>query len=197
MASAATVGLVDASAGFEEFDWNAQSGRAGQSYSEVHGRLELGPTKTYQRRTVGLPRFLCDLLAQHVATSGASDDPGAHVFTDTAGGPLRHSNFYRREFRPAVTAAGLPEALRFHDLRHTCVALLVAQGAHPLAIKERLGHSSIAITMDRYGHLFPSLDAALTEGLEDTFRSAESAFLGTVRGPQVVDLDQDRSKHVR
>jgi site-specific recombinase XerD len=62
--------------------------------------------------------------------------------------------------------AGLPTGLRFHDLRHTAVALLVDQGAHPLAVRERLGHSSITTTMDRYGHLFPSLDESLTEGLD-------------------------------
>lgn len=45
-------------------------------------------------------------------------------------------------------------------------------GAHPKAIQERLGHSSITVTMDVYGHLFPALNEALTERLDDVFRSA-------------------------
>ena len=92
--------------------------------------------------------------------------------TTPTGTPLRHNLFYVRHFKPAVVRAGLPEGLRFHDLRHTCAALLVAQAAHPKAIMERLGHSSIQVTLDRYGHLFPSLDESLTEGLEATFQAS-------------------------
>lgn len=98
-----------------------------ESYAEVHGKLVLGPTKTYARRTVKLPRSVCDLLGEHQAVTG----PTGLVFMAERGGPLRHGNFYRRRFKPATFAAWL-ERLRFHDLRHTCVALLVAQGAHPM-----------------------------------------------------------------
>jgi integrase len=70
-----------------------------------------------------------------------------------------------------LVRAGLPEQIRFHDLRHTCASLLIAQGAHPKVIQAHLGHSSIQVTMDRYGHLFPDamdhladrLDAARTQ----------------------------------
>jgi hypothetical protein len=65
------------------------------------------------------------------------------------------------------------------------IALLIAQGAHPLAIKERLGHSSITVTLDQYGHLFPAIDEALTEGLEATFRQGAD-FSRTNRGPTAV-----------
>jgi integrase len=156
-----------------------------ESFAEVHGALVLGPTKTYARRSVALPRFLVDLLAPSASTSGL-------VFTSREGGPLRHSNFYRRDFKPAVIAAGLPEGVRFHDLRHTTVALLVAQGAHPLAIKERLGHSSITVTLDQYGHLLPTLDEALTDGLEDAYQKAVADFSRTIRG-QVVTLDASQA----
>lgn len=78
--------------------------------------------------------------------------------------------FYKRVFKPAVADAGLPTATRFHDLRHTCASLCIAPGAHPKAIQERLGHSSITVTLDRYGHPFPKLDEALTERL-DTLRN--------------------------
>jgi len=153
-----------------------------ESYAEVHGALVLGATKTYARRTVRLPRFLADLLGEHQAVTG----PDGLVFRDSKGGPMRHSNFYRRIFRPAVERSGLSTSLRFHDLRHTCVALLVAQGAHPMAIKERLGHSSITVTLDQYGHLLPAIDEALAEGLEATFRKAAADFSRTFRGLEPV-----------
>jgi integrase len=141
-----------------------------EALEDTAGRLHFGPTKSHERRTVRLPRFLCDLLGAYLATrpNGASD----LVFMSPRGDPLRHNAFYRRQFKPAVVAAGLPSALRFHDLRHTCAALLIAQGAHPRAIMERLGHSSITVTIDTYGHLFPALDEALSEGLERTYRAA-------------------------
>ena len=62
--------------------------------------------------------------------------------------------------------AGLDPKLRFHDLRHTYGALLIAEGAHPRALMERLGHASVTTSLDTYGHLLPSLDEALTTGLE-------------------------------
>ncbi|HEX2705173.1 MAG TPA: hypothetical protein VHM65_05395, partial [Candidatus Lustribacter sp.] len=70
-------------------------------------------------------------LPSFLASSSASAGPTGLVFRSPTGAPFRHSNFYRRIFRPAVAVAGLPASLRFHDLRHTCVALLIAQGAHP------------------------------------------------------------------
>lgn len=165
-----------------------------EAYSEVHGALVLGATKTYGRRTVGLPRFLCDELGAYLA--GRDTSPEAHLFTSPDGGPLRHSNFYRRTFKPAVTAAGLPPGLRFHDLRHTCAALLIAQGAHPRALMERLGHSSVTVSLDRYGHLLPGLDEALTEGLEATFRESRAASVRPQRVSEVVSLPQVRAENM-
>ena len=57
-----------------------------------------------------------------------------------------------------------------------------ADGAHPRAIMERLGHSSITVTLNTYGHLFPSLDEALTDGLEEQFQRAVSSDMRPVRG---------------
>jgi integrase len=143
--------------------------RVVEAASEVSGRLITGPTKTHAERTVLLPRFLRDELAAYLASRPRDRD--AFVFTAPKGGPLRHHNFYNRQFCPALVRAGLPEQIRFHDLRHTCASLLIAQGAHPKAIQVHLGHSSIQVTMDRYGHLFPDalghladrLDAARTQ----------------------------------
>lgn len=141
-----------------------------ESLADVKGKLVFGATKTHSNRTVRLPRFLCKAVEDHLADYPPTAD--GLVFTSPTGTPLRHNLFYARHFKPAVVWAGLPEALRFHDLRHTCAALLIAQGAHPKAMMERLGHSSIEVTLDRYGHLFPSLDAALTNGLEMTYQAS-------------------------
>jgi hypothetical protein len=98
------------------------------------------------------------------------------VFTGPDGGPLRRSGFYRRHFKPEVTVALQPElhGLRFHDLRHTCARLLIAAGVHAKSIQVRLGHSTIQMTMDVYGHLLPSLDDALAATLNDAHEAART-----------------------
>jgi integrase len=135
----------------------------------VHG-LYFSEPKTYEHRSVTLPTFLADELLEHLV--GRPNDPRAFVFTSPEGSTLNHKNFYRRHFKPTVANADLPPAMRFHDLRHTCAALCISLGAHPKAIQERLGHSSITVTLDRYGHLFPKLDEALTARLDDLRASA-------------------------
>jgi len=144
-----------------------------ESLSYVGGQFHFGPTKTYETRSVRLPPFLRDMLAQHLATN-PGPDPTALVFTQPDGGPLRHWWFWHRIWAPAVVSAHLPAGLRIHDLRHTCAALLIAQGAHPKAIQTHLGHSTIQVTMDRYGHLFPDEMDRLAEGLEATYRAARA-----------------------
>jgi integrase len=66
--------------------------------------------------------------------------------------------------------------LRIHDLRHTCAALLIAQsGGHPKAVQAHLGHSTIAVTFDRYGHLFPDELDRLAEAMDYVFRESLAA----------------------
>lgn len=148
-------------------------------------------TKTEgSRLVVSLPTFLVNMLRTHL--DGLPSPADTLLFTSPGGGggraegdggPVRHGLFVRRVFRPAVVGKkdrtgaykvppALPAAkhgLRWHDLRHTCAALLIAVGRHPLEIKTRLGHSSITTTMDRYGQLFPSAEAALADALDATF----------------------------
>lgn len=140
---------------------------------EVQGQSRyIEETKTKaSRRTLSIPPFLCDILGEHLGAVRHEE----FVFAGARGGPLRRSNFRRRHWKPAVEAARLPEALRFHDLRHTCASILISQGAHPKEIQARLGHASITTTMDRYGHLFPSLGAQLDASLEEVFRTARKS----------------------
>jgi hypothetical protein len=115
---------------------------------------------------------------------GDPRDPDALVFSSTgrtyktttirAGTPLRNSNFTKKIWRPALEAAGLPTDLRIHDLRHTCAALMIAAGAHPEHIKRHLGHSSITVTMDLYGHLLPSEEDTIAERLDEMLRDSQT-----------------------
>jgi integrase len=151
-----------------------------ESASEVGGTLYFGATKTYQSRSVVLPAFLRDMMAAHLARY-VDGGPEALVFTNGAGGPLRNSNFRNRTWRPAVRAAELPEALRIHDLRHTCAALLIAEGAHPKAIQAHLGHSSIQVTLDLYGHLYPDEMDRLADRLDAAHDANPSQVAASVR----------------
>lgn len=147
------------------------------SATEAYGKLQFGPPKTYQRRSVPLPRTLVEELTSCLAGKGAKD----FVFTSSRGGPMRQSNFYARHFKPAVLRLGLSESTRFHDLRHSYAAMLIAESAHPRAIMERLGHSTIQVTLGTYGHLFPNLEAALTDALDEVYRAAKPARPADVR----------------
>ena len=69
-----------------------------------------------------------------------------------------------KRFQRLLKAAGLPR-VRLHDLRHTHASLLLARGVHPKVVQERLGHSSITMTLDLYSHLTPGLDQAAAETL--------------------------------
>src|SRR5687767_5727496 len=111
------------------------------------------------------------ILMGHLERFGTPDLDGL-VFTNGAGNPLISSSFWQHYFRPAQRGAGL--SCRFHDLRHTSVALAIAEGAHPKAIQTRMGHSSINVTLDRYGHLFPELDEAIAVSFGERFAAARA-----------------------
>ena len=156
---------------------------------EVGGRLRyVEETKTSaSRRTVTIPRFLCGLIATHLESS-TSD----FVFVSQHGKFLRRSNFRRGHFKPALALARLDPAIRFHDLRHTCAALMIEQGAHPKEIQSRLGHSSIKTTLDSYGHLMPTLGAHLDEALNQAHLNAMQHLPRPARGLGVLDMEATR-----
>lgn len=144
------------------------------------------------RRNLTVPAFLVDALAKHLAER----PPSEFVFVGRDGALLRRSTFRRRYWKPALEAAGLDDALRFHDLRHSCAALLIAQGAHPKEIQARLGHASITTTLNTYGHLWPSLGAQLDERIDSVHREARShvASMWPAGGSEVMSLDPGRGK---
>jgi integrase len=67
--------------------------------------------------------------------------------------------------------AGVDRDTRFHDLRHTAVALAIKAGAHPKMVADMMGHSSIRVTMDRYGHLFPVIHDQVADAMDVLYQA--------------------------
>ena len=78
------------------------------------------------------------------------------VFPTTIGTPLNRDVLYRRDYRPLLKKLGLPP-VTLHTLRHTAATLLLSQGTHPTLVQHLLGHSTVAMTLDRYSHWTPSM----------------------------------------
>jgi integrase len=133
-----------------------------------------------------VPEFLRDLLAEHLANR-VGTEPDALVFTAPKGGPLRRKGFASGYWKPALELAGI-EHLRVQDLRHTCAPLLIATEANPKAVQAHLGHSSIQMTFDRYGHLFPSDQEALAARMDEVYVGSQTDARRTPDGHQVLDL---------
>ena len=78
------------------------------------------------------------------------------VFCTTAGKPLDFRNVATASFKPLLKKVRPPD-IRFHDLRHTCATLLLSRGHHLKLVRELLGHSSVAMALDRYSHVLPGM----------------------------------------
>ena len=115
---------------------------------------ELVPVKTRaSRRRVDLSSTAAR-SALRASCSRASRTTSGSSSPRREGEILNDDNFRHRIFRPRRPPHGLT-GFRFHDLRHTYAALMVAAGAHPKYLQAQMGHSSIRVTLDLYGHLFP------------------------------------------
>lgn len=123
------------------------------------------PKTAAGRRTITLPAVAADALADHLERWAQPGDDGL-VFVNQHGNPVGIHNFTGMVFKPALRRAGLDDRIRIHDLRHTAVALAIRVGAHPKAIQARMGHASITVTLDRYGHVFPEMDGEIAAGLD-------------------------------
>jgi integrase len=134
------------------------------------GKLLVGPPKTAAgRRSIQLPQFAVDALHDHRRRMMAEGHAASEwLFCDTKGGPLRKSNFIRKDYKPLLKRAGLP-SIRFHDLRHTMATLLLSLGEHPKVVQERLGHSKISMTLDTYSHVLPNMQREAASKLDQLF----------------------------
>jgi integrase len=143
---------------WEDVDLDVGKLEVVQTFQRVGGALQLVPPKTEgSRRTVPLPGACVEALCEHKRRqfrerSDAWPDWEDHglVFPSRRGTPMEPDNL-RRSWSVIRTAAGLP-GVRFHDLRHTCVTLLLDLGVPPHVVREIVGHSAIEVTMTIYAH---------------------------------------------
>jgi integrase len=134
----------------------------------------LTPTKTKKsNRTLPLKAEMMKLLARHRKRqqeerlrAGADWQNHDFVFTRPTGLPIHH-NTLRQVFKAALRRAGLPQTIRLYDARHSAATLMLAGGFNPKVVSERLGHSSIAVTLDTYTHILPGMQEEASEHLEN------------------------------
>jgi integrase len=88
------------------------------------------------------------------------------IFASEVGEPLDRCDLTNRRFKPLLKRAGLPQ-IRFHDLRHTCATLLLSKNVNPKIVSEMLGHATIAITLDTYSHVLPTMQESAAKAMED------------------------------
>jgi integrase len=119
---------------------------------EINGYLEESTPKTYEERSIPVPRFVLEQLA--AAIEGRA--PSEHVVVGRRGADVLRNRIFRRHFlSEATTEIGLPR-LTPHELRHTCASLAVSAGANVKALQRMLGHASAKETLDTYADLFDS-----------------------------------------
>lgn len=130
---------------------------------EIGGRFIDEPPKSRRgRRTAGFTIRLAEVL---VPLAMKDDDRERRIFLGPRGGMIAQKRFYPI-WHKACAGAGLT-GLRIHDLRHTHVAWLIAKNVPLSAISRRIGHKSIAVTDDLYGHLLEEVNESLVAGLDD------------------------------
>jgi integrase len=138
-----------------DVDWHGKFIRVSRSYKL--GRMT--PTKTGKIRRVDMSDHLLKTLRNlHTIRKQQALKGGLGEVIDSIfhrGGKPMEQNYIRRVFKRLLVKAGLRE-IRLHDVRHTYASLLLSDGASPVYVKEQLGHTSIQMTVDIYGHLIPS-----------------------------------------
>lgn len=154
-----------------DLDWNSKFIRVSKSFKR--GRIT--PTKTGKTRRVDMSNQLCDVLKalqtqrkRDALQRGVAVNP--FLYFEKNGQPLSQ-NTVRKVFKRILQKAGLRE-IRIHDIRHSFASLLLSDGQSPVYVKEQLGHSSIQMTVDIYGHLIPSSNREAVNRLDETQPSA-------------------------
>jgi len=103
-----------------------------------------------------------------LAGSDWRGDEWGLVFMTMRGTPLDAKNATHR-FQDLLSRLGIAR-MRFHDLRHACASLMLAQGEHPRVVMETLGHSQISMTMNTYSHVIPTLQRDAADRMERLLR---------------------------
>lgn len=146
-------------------DLDLQAGQIAirQTIIEVAGQIAVSSPKTSRgRRVIALDEFTVDTLGEFKEAASPRDESQL-IFHIGEGHPLQPTNVTRR-FQKLAKEAGLP-VIRLHDLRHTHATIALGLGIHPKIVSERLGHATIALTLDLYSHAIPHLQAEAAEKL--------------------------------
>jgi integrase len=169
-------------AGLRWVDVDLDAGRLAVRHTRVlvYDRAEVSQPKTPRsRRVIALDRGTVEALRRHRGQQLDEREQLAEVWIDSGyvfvredGAPIDPDRISHL-FAGLVVATGLPR-IRLHDLRHTAASLAMATGVHPKVVSERLGHASVAFTLDVYSHLVPGMQeeaasqiASLIDGLDD------------------------------
>lgn len=140
-------------------------------------RRQIGTPKSGKMRKVDmsnqLTQALIDLRHQRKVETLKKGwgDPPEWIFINESGGYLDPSHWRRRVFDKALEKAGL-RRIRIHDLRHTYASLLIQAGESMTYVRDQLGHASIKMTVDVYGHLAPGGNKNAVNGLDDLHLTA-------------------------
>ncbi|HMR94102.1 MAG TPA: tyrosine-type recombinase/integrase [Microthrixaceae bacterium] len=156
---------------WRDVDLSARRASVTQTVTTVNDKLVLGPTKTNRsRRTISLDPTTVDVLQAHRVvqdqertTAGQAWDPSYDLVLCDGTGRPEHPDRFSRQFQRYVKATDLPPLRGPHNLRHTWATLALRAGVHPKVVSDRLGHATIAVTIDTYSHVAPSLDAAAAD----------------------------------
>ena len=139
-----------------------------QSTIQIRSQLQRGgvlgePKTPKSRRQVSLPAIAVEALRRrHTgqlrerSEAGIAWNESDLVFTNLIGNAVNPANLRSRSFIPLLRNVGLPQ-IRFHDLRHTSATLLLTLGTNPKVVQEIIGHSQIAVTLDVYSHVLPTM----------------------------------------
>lgn len=158
--------------------------RVTKTWRESKGGYDAPPKTKAGRRIVSVPESLVDVLRSQMEGKSAEDV----LFPASRGGHIRRASFHKSVWTKAVTVAGLSPRPHVHDLRHSHASALIAAGVPLTVIQRRLGHSSIQVTSDIYGHLAPTaqvqaaaaIDLSLTQALPEV--EAEVATVNEIVG---------------
>ncbi len=151
----------------------------------VRGRIST--PKNGKVRRVDMPAQLCRVLQDYLTRRDAEAvlagrEPSPWLFPMPNGEPMALNYFLRVVWNPLLDRAGLPRRGP-HQARHSYVALLIDQGAHPKYLQEQLGHSSIQITMDIYGHLFEGSHRRYVDALDTVLEATSCNARATESAP--------------
>jgi integrase len=175
---------------WEDIDWH--SGKIHVRRNLYRGNFQT-PKSKRSKRAIDMGPRLAQVLKTHRAKqneirlkAGSEWVDNDLIFCQKNGTPLDPYNQNHRAFKPILKKAGIRQ-IRIHDLRHTFASILIAAGHNPKYIQNQMGHASISITMDLYGHLMPEVHKGAAEKSEslvfgDKLHSGDTAVTYKEKG---------------